>query len=365
MQHYENTASDRGSRIDGFNPEYGMPCLPTVECLREMMDEKDLWPINKEVWDYHDGGGFHLITTLYNDLVNQYGPSQGIEEYATKAQAVGGAGFRSIWEVWNANKLDFGDRYCAGLLFWYHNSPLRQTGARMWDWSLEPTAALYFTQDALEPLHAQFEYLSNTVSVVNDFYRAFAGYTDTADVYDFNLKKVVSKQAKADLPEDGLAHKVLALDFPAEITPVHFIKLTLTDEKGAFVSDTFYWRSTSVYQGKKTVTGPCAAGFEELAKLPPATLKVAQTAQSKGSATFIEVTVENAGSTLAFMTQLQLLDAAGRPVRPSFYTDNFFSLLPGERRSVTIETERANLASGAALVAKGWNAAPQRFSVRP
>jgi len=364
MRHYENTASDRGSRIDGFNPEYGMPCLPTVECLREMMDEKDLWPINKEVWDYHDGGGFHLITTLYNDLVNQYGPSQGIEEYATKAQAVGGAGFRSIWEVWNANKLDFGDRYCAGLLFWYHNSPLRQTGARMWDWSLEPTAALYYTQDALEPLHAQFEYLSNTVTVVNDYYRSFKGYSVNADVYDFNLKKVISKQAKVDLPEDGLAHKAFALDFPAGITPVHFIKLTLTDEKGAFVSDTFYWRSTSVYQGKKTVTGPCAAGFETLSKLPPATLKVSQRVQSKGATTFIDVTVENAGTSLAFMTQLQLLDKDGKPVRPSFYTDNFFSLMPGEQRTVTIEADAAKLASGAALVTKGWNAAPQKLRVR-
>ena len=42
MQHYENTASPRGSRVDGFNPEYGAPTLPTVEILREMMDEKDL-----------------------------------------------------------------------------------------------------------------------------------------------------------------------------------------------------------------------------------------------------------------------------------------------------------------------------------
>jgi hypothetical protein len=364
MQHYENTASDRGSRIDGFNPEYGMPCLPTVECLREMMDEKDLWPINKEVWDYHDGGGFHLITTLYNELVNQYGPSQNIDEYAVKAQAVGGSGFRSIWEVWNANKLDFGDRYCAGLLFWYHNSPLRQTGARMWDWSLEPTAALYYTQDALEPLHAQFDFLSNTVTVVNDFYKAFKGYTVTADVYDFNLKKVLSKQAAVDLPEDGLAHKALALNFPADITPVHFIKLTLNNEKGAFVSDTFYWRSLNVYQGRKTVTGPCTAGFEALAKLPPATLKATQAVRLSGGSTFIDVTVENAGASLAFMVQLQLLGKDNKPVRPSFYTDNFFSLLPGERRTLTIETDSSNLKGGNTLVVKGWNVAPQRSTVK-
>jgi len=364
MRHYENTASDRGSRIDGFNPEYGMPCLPTVECLREMMDAKDLWPINKEVWDYHDGGGFHLVTSLYNDLVNQYGPSKNIEEYATKAQAVGGSGFRTIWEVWNANKLDFGRRYCAGLLFWYHNSSLRQTGGRMWDWSMEPTAALYFSQDALEPLHAQFDYLSNTVTVVNDYYRAFKGFTVGADVYDFNLKKVFSKQTKIDLPEDGLARDVFALSFPSDITPVHFIKLTLTDEKGAFVSDTFYWRSTNVYQGKKTLTGPCTAGFEELSALPPAALTVTQTVRNGKAGAFVDAVIESTGPYLAFMVQMQLLDGEDKPVRPSFYTDNFFSLLPGEKRCVTIEAEAANLFSGAHLVVKGWNAAPQRFAVK-
>ena len=37
MQHYDNTASPRGSRIDGFNPEYGAPTTPTIEVLREML----------------------------------------------------------------------------------------------------------------------------------------------------------------------------------------------------------------------------------------------------------------------------------------------------------------------------------------
>ena len=39
MSHYADTASPRGSRVYGFNPDFGAPWLPTVECLREMMDE--------------------------------------------------------------------------------------------------------------------------------------------------------------------------------------------------------------------------------------------------------------------------------------------------------------------------------------
>ena len=148
MQHYENTASPRGSRVDGFNPEYGAPTLPTVEILREMMDEKDLWPINKEVWDYLDGNGFHLMSTMYTDLVNNYGKSSSIDEFAQKGQLLGAINSKSIWEVWNYNKLDYGDRFCSGLLFWYHNCSMPQVASRMWDWSLEPTASLYHS-----PLH--------------------------------------------------------------------------------------------------------------------------------------------------------------------------------------------------------------------
>ena len=47
MRHYENTGSDRGSRVDGFNPEYGAPTLPIVEDLYDMMPREDLWPMNK------------------------------------------------------------------------------------------------------------------------------------------------------------------------------------------------------------------------------------------------------------------------------------------------------------------------------
>lgn len=103
-----------------------------------MMDEKDLWPINKPVWDYLDGGGFHLVASLYKDLVNQYGEARDIEDFAEKGQFVGAMNSKSIWENWNYNKLGYGDRYCSGLLFWYHNCPVRQVAARMWDWSLDP-----------------------------------------------------------------------------------------------------------------------------------------------------------------------------------------------------------------------------------
>lgn len=363
MQHYENTASERGSRVDGFNPEYGAPTIPTVETLREVMDEKDLWPINKEVWDYHDGGGFHLMSTMYTDLTNHYGKSSSIEEFTTKGQFVGAMNSKSIWEVWNYNKFGYGDRYASGLLFWYHNCPVSQVCARMWDYSLEPTASLYHTQNALDPLHAQFDYLKNTVSVYNDYYEAFKNYKVTAEVYDLNSKKVWNKSQTIDIPEDGVVNDVFKIDFPQNITQVHFIKLRLYNEKGKEVGNTFYWRSNDKYEGSKTLTGPTSSGFEDLSKLKQVQLKTKHKLSKNEDWQVMEMEVRNPSSTVAFFVQLQYLDENGKPVRPSFYTDNFFSLLPGESKKVTIETAIKNLPANGKFVVKGWNVKPGSFKL--
>jgi hypothetical protein len=365
MCHYENTASERGSRVDGFNPEYGAPCLPTVECLREMMSEKDLWPINKHVWDYSDGNGFHRMTGLYTDMTNEYGPSESIDEFAEKAQFVGAMNYKSIWEVWNYNKLGNGDRYTSGVLYWYHNSPIRQVAGRMWDWSLEPTAALYAAQNACEPLHPQFDYLKNTVSVVNDCYRAFDNCRVTAEVYDPDMKRIFSKEAPVNLPEDAVVNDVFKIDFSQSAASIQFIRLKLFDDRNRQVGSNFYWRSNSRYRGAQTLTGPATAGFQDLRKLAKTRIAVKRNTRVQDGKHFIDLELKNTGRTLAFFTQIQWLDAEGRPVRPSFYTDNFVNLLPGESRRITIETDLNKLTEKEyLLVVKGFNIDRQTFATK-
>ncbi|HEX8607802.1 MAG TPA: glycoside hydrolase family 2 protein, partial [Pedobacter sp.] len=359
MQYFENTASKRGSRVDGFNPEYGTPCLPTVESLREMMPAKDLWPINKKVWDYMDGNGFHQITTKYTDAVNQFGISGSIEEFAKKAQFVGALNYRAIWEVWNYNKFGFGDRWASGFLFWYHNSPTRQTGGRMYDWSLEPTAALYYSQDGLEPLHAQFDYLKNTVSVYNDYRKAFKGYKLTAEVYDIHSKRINTKSQTVDIPSDGLVKDALSLDFPESISHVHFIKLILRDRRGKLISDSFYWRSRDKYDGAWTLTGPAISGFQSLKDLGKTRLNIATSFIGND---LVEVKLSNKSSIVSFFTQLKLQNEKGKSISPAFYSDNFFNLLPGESKTVRVKYDVEDLkGSRLKLVVDGFNLNPMTF----
>ncbi len=359
MQNYENTASDRGSRIDGFNPEYGAPSIPLVESLREIMDEKDLWPINKEVWDYHDGGGFHLMSSMYTDLTNNYGKSSSIDEFAQKGQLVGAINSKSIWETWNYNKLDYGDRYTAGLLFWYHNCPVAQVCGRMYDHSLEPTASLYHTQNALEPLHPQFNYQKNTVSVVNSRYEPAKNLKVVAEVYSLDSRLVWRQEATVDVAADGVANDVLAIDFPKDLTQVHFIKLRLLNAKGQQVGDNFYWRSKDKYEGRTTLTGPCASGFESLADMPQAKV-VTKVRKSKDKT--VEVEVKNTGKNIAFFLQLQLKDKQGKNIKPCFMTDNFFTLMPGEKRIVSMDASAASSTSDTYIL-KGWNIATRQLQI--
>ena len=357
MEYFNNTASPRGSRVDGFNPEYGTPCLPTLESLKEMMPEKDLWPIKDSVWNYLDGGGFHQVTTKYRAAVEQFGQSSSIEEYAKKAQFVGAMNYRSIWEVWNYNKFGYGDRWCSGFLFWYNNSPVRQTGGRLYDWSLEPTAALYYSQNGLAPLHPQFDYQKNTVSVSNDFLKPFKNYTVSATVYDLDAKPVLTLQSKVNIPADGVVNDALKIDFPASVSQVHFIKLILKDAAGKVVADAFYWRSKDIYKGTQTMTGPATAGFQDIQKLPKIQLKMSASQFLVKEKLMIVATVSNPTKSLSFFTQLRLQDVNGKTIKPAYYSDNFFSLLPGESKKISIEVNEDELKTQKMqLVVDGWNA---------
>ena len=77
----------------------------------------------------------------------------------------------------------------------------------------------------------------------------------------------------------------------------------------------------------------------------------------------MKVRVKNTSGVIAFFTQLQLTDELGTPVRPAFFTDNFFSLLPGETREVVVDTKKTD-GTQYRIVVKGWNQSRQDILVK-
>jgi hypothetical protein len=67
----------------------------------------------------------------------------------------------------------------------------------------------------------------------------------------------------------------------------------------------------------------------------------------------VSATVRNTGKSVAAMVRLSLRDRAGERVLPAIYSDNYFWLLPGESRSITVTTPSS--ASGLKLTATPYN----------
>ena len=76
---------------------------------------------------------------------------------------------------------------------------------------------------------------------------------------------------------------------------------------------------------------------------------------------FFDVTLRNTSSKIAFFNRLQLTDTDNHPVRPSFYTDNYFTLLPGESRNVTIETDAETAPENLEVTVSGWNTTAKKY----
>ena len=76
------------------------------------------------------------------------------------------------------------------------------------------------------------------------------------------------------------------------------------------------------------------------------------------SPTSLAVRLVNTGSAPALLVKLTLLDGQGRRVLPAYFSDNYVSLLPGERR--TVEIRHGAAIEGAVVAVRGWNVAPAR-----
>ena len=355
MLHYLDKASPRGSRVNGFNPEYGFTGMPHWTSLQRFLRPEEIWPMNQYVWDYLDGSGFGKVTTTVKALADNYGESKSIKEYGWRTQLLSAMNSKAIWDVWNYNKLGYGDRFCSGTLFWSHASPIPMIKNHMWDWYLIPTASLFHTMHALEPVHVMYDYEKNTVSVYNDRLTALSNLTVVAHLYDLNSKKLATWTVHGvSVKADGVACDAIAPRLPDKLTPVHFLALELRDAKGKLLSENFYWRSTARYH-EGTLTGPCASGFEKLQDMPAAKVRSTLKKRSDAENLYFDVTLKNGSGKIAFFNEVLLLGDDGLPMPYTFYSDNYFTLLPGASKTVTLEIARADAPAKPTVHVEGWN----------
>ena len=350
----------------GFCNESGAPCLPVAEVIREQIPGNKLEPLNKEIVDYLDGGGFHRMYQFITEGCGQFGDltkpdlagRTGVENFAFKGQLLNAMEYRALGELWLREKFDKSRRFSTGWGLWTVNTTHPELCARIYDYSLEATAGLYYMARANQPLSLQYNYRQNDVTVVNNTFEPVTKrHTVRVEVrnLDWSLKWSRETFVATDfLPIPEESSKIGVAFVPnkdqAAFDDVHFIRLQLLGEKNKIVDDTIYWRS------KAGMLYGAEGDFSALNKMPKTQVKATTQSQTKDGKRFVTVSLENNSQQIAFFLRVKVLDAATKTlVRPCFYSDNYFSVPPGERKEITIECPATLGDKPPVIGLEGWN----------
>ena len=345
----------------GYNTETSPgPAIPTRESLEKFIPKDHLWPID-EVWNYHAGKERFTTVNVFTDgLTRRYGQPTSLDDYERKAQAMTYDGQRAMFEAYGRNKYT-----STGVIQWMLNNSWPSLIWHLYDYYLVPSGGYFGTKKAMEPVHVQYSYDDNSVAVVNSTYDALNGMKVSAKIYNIDAKEKASKDATLDIGADA---SVKAFDLPKVdgLSTTYFLRLQLHDSSGKLVSDNFYWLSTKLdtldwAKKRDTVYTPQKdfADLTGLNSLPQVTLSTSAVASTASGRDTVTVTVKNLSSSVALMAHLRLTRGqGGDDVVPIFWSENYFSLLPGEERVVTAAYDSSALEGKAALfVVDGYNVA--------
>ena len=333
---------------DTFHSERGMPNVMNYEDMVRAFGEDNVEPVNtmahpNAMYGLHDytlGGLPNMSSAQSAESFNQiiakaFGEPADAKEFAALAQWVNYDGYRAIFEGRSEQR--------RGMILWMSHPAWPSMVWQTYDYYFEPTGAYFGSKKACEPLHILVNPVHEDVEVVN--YHAFdqRGLKAAAQLVNLDGTVVWAKDATVDVREDQTV-ACFPLEFPSELSDAFFIKLTLTDASGKVLSDNIYWRGREEgnLQALRTV-----------AKTSPK-CKVARTSTA-GEYCFT-VTVSNTDKVPAMMLRLKAMDSAtGDLVLPVLYSDNYFFLMPGESRTVSIRVRKEDCAGKPYIALSGFN----------
>jgi exo-1,4-beta-D-glucosaminidase len=345
----------------GYNTETSPgPAIPTRESLEKFIPKDHLWPID-DVWNFHAGGERFTNINIFTDGLNRrYGQATSLDDYERKAQAMTYDGERAMFEAYGRNKYT-----ATGVIQWMLNNSWPSLIWHLYDYYLVPAGGYFGTKKALERVHVQYSYDDNSVAVVNSTYESYKGMKVTAKIYNLDAREKASKDTTLDIEPDS-STKAFDLPGPDGLTTTYFLKLELRDANGKLVSDNFYWlskkpdtlnwakRQDTVYTPQKEF-----GDLKELSELPQVSVSAIASSIKTVSWGSTTVTVKNPSNTVAFMVHLRVTRGKdGEEIIPVFWSDNYFSLLPGEQKTVTATYDASLLGGKEPVVAvDGFNIA--------
>ncbi|MCL2153041.1 MAG: discoidin domain-containing protein [Oscillospiraceae bacterium] len=390
----ERKAYFYGSNSANFqlHTERGQHVIPNYEVLAKYFRPENMWPgytsasttahpwrtnvVAANVWGVHDffmgGNGpatnfFSQLTTYatFATLADRY---NSIEGFTTVSQLPNYDLHRAMFE-------GFVEKKGSGLLMWMSMSAWPSFAWRTFDYYYDTSSAYFGIKKACEPLgiiwnptnSAAATGTSNSstynprpgeIAIVNNSGKVLTNLKAVAKIYSMNgeLLKTVFETDIPLLSVDQLlslstaANSALWTTTPTS-TRVKFLKLEVFDDKDNLLTDNFYWRDTV---GETAATS--APNYTEMQNMPKVSLEAtAAYASSDVNSNYYSVVVKNNTDNVAIQVRVKAADDDGEIILPVYYSDNYFSLLPGESKTVTVDVEKLYFDDFPEITISGFN----------
>jgi hypothetical protein len=305
-----------------FHSEMGMPNIVPYESYRLMIPDSAAWPQGR-MWGVHDFclEGAQGGSSFIEQMNSSFGPINNVKDWLSLAQWVNYQGYRVMFEAQSKHRM--------GLLLWMSHPAWPSFVWQTYDYYFEPTAAYFGCKKASEPLHIQWNVLSDSIEVVN--YNSLLGANLTAKAELINLEGVVQWQKEISLncPIDNTV-RCFPLEYPDNLSAVYFIRLKLFHSDNV-ISENLYWRGSE------------EGTLKAVRSLPKVALQTTTKVNKKGDRWLLTTDLKNTSTQPVLMVRLKVVrEKSGDRILPALYSDNYLFLFPGDRCMVTIEVADAD-----------------------
>jgi Exo-beta-D-glucosaminidase Ig-fold domain len=232
------------------------------------------------------------------------------------------------------------------VITWMSNPAQPSFVWQIYHYDFDPMSSFFAVMHASEMQHIQYNEATGVVQVINNLPEPLNDATAHVAIYGLDGKLAAEHDTKVNATPEA-ATNLGRVEFPAGISPVHFLKLELRDSSGKLVSSNFYWL------GAENRPDDLSA----LNQLPSVTLDLKAQQKNDHGVRRVTITLHNPTTQIALMTHLELKRAqSGERVLPVFDSDNYISLVPGETKAITMEAEDGAFNGEKPLVSvDGWN----------
>lgn len=320
-------------KLHGFSSEIGPSGVPVLESVDKALNHKENGTAEGRkpldgYWAFHDANDWpakdtRKFTTYDNMVRSWYGaPAQEdsrelLSDYIDKCQLVNYDVYRASIEAINRQLWD----RASGILLWKSNSSWPSLTWQIYDWYLQAHAGYYATKIASSRTGVQWNRDDNSISVVNLSPEALECATVTAGYYGIDGKKIAFFSDTLSVSSDRVAVPGISVNVPDS---PQFLRLTLTGSDGKELAKNTYWICSD-------------NDFTSFARMPAPELSVSVENSASGGKINYELTVANDSESIALLTRFRLAGKkSGYEILPSLWSDNFVTLLPGEKRVLTL-----------------------------